>query len=83
MPDLGAVESATWTVASVLRTGDLVVLESTTYPGTTEEVVGPLFQRSPGQRHDHVDHVLIICGSPASVGYSHVLQPRDWKDACQ
>jgi UDP-N-acetyl-D-glucosamine dehydrogenase len=42
MPDLGAVESAARAVATVLSAGDLVVLESTTYPGTTEEVVAPL-----------------------------------------
>jgi nucleotide sugar dehydrogenase len=48
MPDLGAVESATRTVASVLSAGDLVVLESTTYPGTTEEVVGPLLDAGSG-----------------------------------
>jgi nucleotide sugar dehydrogenase len=48
MPDLGAVESATRTVAGVLHIGDLVVLESTTYPGTTEEVVGPLLNAGSG-----------------------------------
>ncbi len=48
MPDLGAVESATRTVAAVLHIGDLVVLESTTYPGTTEEVVGPLLDSGSG-----------------------------------
>ncbi|MCW2680137.1 MAG: UDP-glucose 6-dehydrogenase [Frankiales bacterium] len=46
MPDLRAVESATRAVATVLSTGDLVVLESTTYPGTTEEVVAPLLGRT-------------------------------------
>jgi nucleotide sugar dehydrogenase len=44
MPDLTAVEGAARTVASVLSSGDLVVLESTTYPGTTEEVVQPLLE---------------------------------------
>ncbi|MCW2777990.1 MAG: nucleotide sugar dehydrogenase, partial [Frankiales bacterium] len=41
-PDLSAVEAAARAVARVLSAGDLVVLESTTYPGTTEEVVRPL-----------------------------------------
>lgn len=45
-PDLTAVRSAAETVAGVLTRGDLVVLESTTYPGTTEEVVGPLLEKS-------------------------------------
>ncbi len=48
MPDLSAVEAATRTVAGVVRPGDLVVLESTTYPGTTEEVVGPLLRQGCG-----------------------------------
>ncbi|MFF8726487.1 nucleotide sugar dehydrogenase [Streptomyces sp. NPDC015171] len=45
-PDLGAVVSATRAVAGRLRPGQLVVLESTTYPGTTEEVVKPLLEES-------------------------------------
>ncbi|GAA3573146.1 nucleotide sugar dehydrogenase [Streptomyces osmaniensis] len=45
-PDLGAVTAATRTVARRLRPGQLVVLESTTYPGTTEEVVRPLLEES-------------------------------------
>jgi nucleotide sugar dehydrogenase len=50
MPDLGAVEGAARAVATVLSAGDLVVLESTTYPGTTEEVVAPLLVAGAG--HD-------------------------------
>jgi len=45
-PDLGAVESAVRAVARNLRPGMLVVLESTTYPGTTDEVVRPLLESS-------------------------------------
>ena len=45
-PDLRAVERAGDAVAAVLRPGMLVVLESTTYPGTTEEVLRPLLERS-------------------------------------
>ncbi|MEU2423755.1 nucleotide sugar dehydrogenase [Streptomyces sp. NPDC007851] len=45
-PDLGAVRSAVRAVAGRLRRGQLVVLESTTYPGTTEEVVKPLLEES-------------------------------------
>ncbi|WP_439565202.1 nucleotide sugar dehydrogenase [Microcella sp.] len=43
-PDLGAVRSATEAVAPHLKPGSLVVLESTTYPGTTEEVVRPILE---------------------------------------
>jgi UDP-N-acetyl-D-glucosamine dehydrogenase len=45
-PDLRAVRAATNTVARHLRPGMLVVLESTTYPGTTDEVVRPLLEQN-------------------------------------
>lgn len=44
-PDLSAVEAATEGVAGHLKPGALVVLESTTYPGTTREVVLPILER--------------------------------------
>ncbi|MFI9748520.1 nucleotide sugar dehydrogenase [Streptomyces collinus] len=40
-PDLGAVHAAVEDIAAHLTAGTLVVLESTTYPGTTDEVVRP------------------------------------------
>jgi len=46
-PDLTAVAAAGRTVAEHLRPGRLVVLESTTYPGTTRQVLLPLLRR-PG-----------------------------------
>jgi nucleotide sugar dehydrogenase len=45
-PDLTAVESACRDLAAHLRPGTLVVLESTSYPGTTDEVVRPLLEGS-------------------------------------
>jgi UDP-N-acetyl-D-glucosamine dehydrogenase len=45
-PDLSIVERAAGEVATRLRPGHLVVLESTTYPGTTREVVLPILRRS-------------------------------------
>jgi len=45
-PDLSYVRAAADTVAAVLRTGNLVILQSTTYPGTTTEVLQPLLERS-------------------------------------
>jgi UDP-N-acetyl-D-glucosamine dehydrogenase len=43
-PDLSFVEATTRTIAKCLRPGQLVVLESTTYPGTTAEVVKPILE---------------------------------------
>jgi UDP-N-acetyl-D-mannosaminuronic acid dehydrogenase/UDP-N-acetyl-D-glucosamine dehydrogenase len=46
VPDLSHVEQAARSVADALRPGALVVLESTTYPGTTNELVRPILERS-------------------------------------
>lgn len=43
-PDLKAVISATRTIAKHIHKGMLVILESTTYPGTTDEVVRPILE---------------------------------------
>ena len=45
-PDLSAVLGATRTIAKNLKAGQLVVLESTTYPGTTEDLVQPILAES-------------------------------------
>jgi UDP-N-acetyl-D-glucosamine dehydrogenase len=47
-PDLRFVEGAGETVAKVLSSGALVVLESTTYPGTTEELLRPILEEGSG-----------------------------------
>lgn len=49
-PDLGAVRAAVAAVGRNLRSGMLVVLESTTYPGTTEELVAPMLEELSGLR---------------------------------
>ena len=47
-PDLGAVKAATRTVSEHLQPRSLVVLESTTYPGTTEDTVRPRLEAGSG-----------------------------------
>jgi UDP-N-acetyl-D-glucosamine dehydrogenase len=47
-PDISYVVSAAESVAANLRPGQLVVLQSTTYPGTTEEIVLPVLERTGG-----------------------------------
>jgi UDP-N-acetyl-D-glucosamine dehydrogenase len=61
-PDLGAVRAATATAGRLLRPGALVSLESTTYPGTTEEVVRPLLEKGTGLT--------------AGIGFSLVFSPE-------
>jgi UDP-N-acetyl-D-glucosamine dehydrogenase len=48
MPDLSYIEKAATTAGKYLRRGATVVLESTTYPGTTEELVAPILERESG-----------------------------------
>ncbi len=60
VPNLSFVENAASTVARHLRPGALVVLESTSYPGTTEELVAPLLEE--GSR--------LVAGRDFHLGYS-------------
>ncbi|OPC81328.1 UDP-N-acetyl-D-glucosamine dehydrogenase [Embleya scabrispora] len=48
VPDLSYIEECARTLARYLRPGACVVLESTTYPGTTEELVGPILEEGSG-----------------------------------
>jgi UDP-N-acetyl-D-glucosamine/UDP-N-acetyl-D-galactosamine dehydrogenase len=59
-PDLGAVMAASDTVGKVLKHGDIVVYESTVYPGTIEEECLPVLERNSG----------LAGGRDFTVGYS-------------
>ncbi|NVK18616.1 MAG: nucleotide sugar dehydrogenase [Methylocystaceae bacterium] len=59
-PDMGAVLAASRTVAQVLKKGDIIVYESTVYPGATEEDCVPVLEQISGLK----------CGEDFSVGYS-------------
>ena len=52
LPDMSFIESAATTVGRRLAEGACVVLESTTYPGTTEELVAPSLERESGLTRD-------------------------------
>ncbi|RLC36194.1 MAG: UDP-N-acetyl-D-glucosamine dehydrogenase, partial [Candidatus Nealsonbacteria bacterium] len=47
-PDLSYVKTSTENIAKYLHPGMLIVLESTTYPGTTEEIVKPILEKISG-----------------------------------
>jgi nucleotide sugar dehydrogenase len=49
-PDLSYIESAAHSLATYIRSGCVVVLESTTYPGTTEELMVPILEKVSGLR---------------------------------
>ena len=59
-PDLGPVTAACKIIGSYLAQGDLVVLESTVYPGVTEEVCGPVLENVSG----------LVAGKDFALGYS-------------
>ena len=48
-PDISYIVAAAESLAAELRPGQLIVLQSTTYPGTTEEIVLPILERSGAQ----------------------------------
>ena len=54
------MESASKIVGKNLKNGAIVVLESTFYPGVTEEIVGPILERESGMK----------CGKDFFIGYS-------------
>jgi UDP-N-acetyl-D-glucosamine dehydrogenase len=62
-PDLTMVVNAAKSIAKHLHTGQLVVLESTTYPGTTEELILPLLV----ERGQKVGETLFLAFSPERV----------------
>lgn len=59
-PDLSPVISASRTVGQQLKKGDIVVYESTVYPGATEEDCIPVLEQESG----------LVCGADFNVGYS-------------
>jgi UDP-N-acetyl-D-glucosamine dehydrogenase len=59
-PDLSIVTSAAMRLAGVLREGQIVVLESTTWPGTTREVLQPILEEGSG----------LTCGEGFFLGFS-------------
>ena len=59
-PDLSYVKSAAKTVGKNLKKGAIVVLESTVYPGVTEEIVKPILEEASGLK----------CGEDFKIGYS-------------
>jgi UDP-N-acetyl-D-galactosamine dehydrogenase len=59
-PDLRLLMQGAETVGKHLRKGHIIVLESTVYPGVTEEICGPILERASGLR----------CGVDFTLGYA-------------
>ena len=60
VPDLSYIEASAETLARFLRPGATVILESTTYPGTTEELMAPILEQGSG----------LVAGTDFHLGYS-------------
>ena len=59
-PDLSYVEAATKSIAENLKKGQIIILESTTYPGTTLEIVKPILEKNSS----------LVAGQDFFLGYS-------------
>lgn len=59
-PDVSYVKNSTIEIAKYLKKGTMVVLESTTYPGTTEELIKPILEEGSGLK----------CGEDFYLGFS-------------
>ncbi len=73
-PDLGPLEAASKTVAKMLQQDDIVVYESTVYPGVTENICGKFLEDASGLK----------CGEDFYLGYSpERINPGDTKHTLQ
>lgn len=59
-PDISYVRDSTIAISKYVHPGMMVVLESTTYPGTTEELIKPILEQGSG----------LVCGKDFYVGFS-------------
>ena len=59
-PDISYVRSSAEAIGKYLKKGTMVVLESTTYPGTTEELLKPILEKGSG----------LVCGEDFYLGFS-------------
>lgn len=59
-PDISYVRDSVAAISQYLKPGTMVVLESTTYPGTTEELIKPLLEKGSG----------LVCGKDFYLGFS-------------
>ena len=69
-PDLRAMTGASRSIGKALKKGDVVVYESTVYPGVTEDICGPILEEVSG----------LTCGKDFHLGYSpERINPGDKK----
>ena len=69
-PDFTPLIKASQAIGSVLKPGDLVIYESTVYPGATEEICVPELERASGLRYEASEHRGADVSACFAVGYS-------------
>ena len=70
-PDISFIKEAIESISRNLKRGSLIILESTTYPGTTEEVILPLLEKR-GLRHGKD---FYLCFSPERIDPGNLRYP--------
>lgn len=73
-PDLSYIQKTAQTIARYLRTGQLISLESTTYPGTTREVLVPELEKNPQGLKVGVDYFVAFSPEREDPGNKHYSQ---------
>ena len=71
-PDISYIINAIKSISKNFRTGSLVILESTTYPGTTQEVILPMFEQ---YGHRHASGGIYLCFSPERIDPGNKIYP--------
>ena len=66
-PDTSYIEAATRSIAAHLRPGQLIILKSTTYPGTTEEVVRPILEEAAQEEGLTLGRDFFLAFSPERI----------------
>src|SRR5690606_35569674 len=72
-PDLSFIQAAADTIAEVVRPGQLVSLESTTYPGTTEDLIVPAVEKAGFE----IDRDVFVAFSPERVSPGDTMKTAD------
>jgi len=70
-PDISFIKEAIESISRNLKRGSLIILESTTYPGTTEEIILPLLEKR-GLRHGED---FFLCFSPERIDPGNLRYP--------
>jgi nucleotide sugar dehydrogenase len=56
-PDLSLLENSSETIGKLLQPGNIVIYESTVYPGATEEVCAPILEKASGLKYANTDNL--------------------------